>query len=109
MNPLNYLRLGVVLVVLAAISGGYWYIHHLQSELTASEAQVSTLTADLAVQNAAILKLKADGDARNNEANAAVHDAQAKVAPAKNQAQVIYKLTPPAANCVEALTLGNQK
>ena len=96
-------KLVVLLLLVLAIVGDVWYIHHLRSDLTDAQTALiteksnsSTLQAALTSQNGEIASLKAAGDLRLTAAQAALQTAKNQAVPLQTKAKVIYRTAAPA-------------
>ena len=104
-----YLKLIALAIVVAAVLGGIWYVHHLQSEVKDLTTQNVTLSTKLEQQNAAVIAFKEDADKRLAAGQAELTKAQAEAAKNKATARIIYKTKPstPGDLCKSALDLVN--
>ena len=96
-----YARLIGLAVILAALAGAWFYVHHLQTEVATLTTAKTLLEGKIKDQNDAVEALKRDADARLATAQAAIDAAKAETVAAKKKATIIYKTQPstPGASC----------
>lgn len=118
----QYREFIAILLLLAAIWGGFEYVKHLHEEvvtlksdnatlttnLTASNNSIKTLQAAIDTQNAAVDNLKAAADARVQSHSVEIAAANAKADTYRQQALDIMRLKDPTTNkCAQANALIN--
>jgi hypothetical protein len=89
-----YIRLIAVAVVIAAVLGGIWYVHHLRAEVTDLMAKNVVLTNQVKTQNDAIDTFKADSDKRLAAASVQLAAASAAAGKIQQHSVVVYKTVP---------------
>jgi uncharacterized protein HemX len=88
-------------ILVVALIGGYLYVSHLQTSnaeqaqrIIILQAQVKGLGDQLVQQNAAVEKLKTEGEARLAQAQKDLEAAKAEAAKHTGKATVIYRTLP---------------
>lgn len=89
-----YARLIGIGLIVAAVMGAWWYVHHLQSEVKDLTAAKIVLESKIKDQNDAVDALKKDADDRVKAGEVLVAAAKAETVKAKGKATVIYKTLP---------------
>jgi hypothetical protein len=104
-----YAKLIMAGLLVAALGGAYWYVHHLQAENTRLTSENTVLGAKIKDQNDAFDAFKKDADTRLQANEVKLAEAQAETAKAKMKANNAYKAKPstPADLCKSALDLVN--
>ena len=109
LSSLNFRLIGAVLAVLA-VFGTFKYVQHLRHNISDLEQAKTELTVKLNTQNAAILQMKTDADAREASHKTELAQAAQALEDAKKKATVVYykaKPSTPTDTCKSALDLIN--
>ncbi|MDF2435468.1 MAG: hypothetical protein JWP44_5099 [Mucilaginibacter sp.] len=102
LNPAKMaLRIGMIVAIVAAIGGAWWYVDHLKSEVSVAQSQVAALTSANAQQKQALdlctantEDLKKASDALAKQAAEAQAKAEVEAKPHYDKAKDIMNTKP---------------